>query len=96
MFIIFLRFTGDKARAPQFMEAHNAWVRQGFGDGVFLLAGGLDAGQGGAILAHGTDAAALAARVAADPFVTEGIVTPDMHAITPGRVDDRLGFLRAA
>lgn len=96
MFIIILRFTGDKARAPLFMEAHNAWLRQGFEDGVFLLAGGLEAGQGGALLAHGMDAAAVAARLAADPFVTEGIVTPEIHAITPGRLDDRLGFLRAA
>ncbi|MFV3073249.1 YciI family protein [Niveispirillum fermenti] len=96
MFIIFLRFTGDKARAPQFMEAHNAWLRQGFDDGVFLLAGGLEAGRGGAILAHGTDAPAIMARVATDPFVIEGIVSPDIQAITPGRVDDRLSFLRAA
>ncbi|MBJ7414969.1 MAG: hypothetical protein JHC88_05815 [Niveispirillum sp.] len=94
MFTIFLRFTADKARAPLFMDAHNAWVRQGFDDGVFVLAGGLDAGKGGAILAHGADAAAMATRVAADPFVVEGIVTPEIHAIAPGRVDDRLAFLR--
>ncbi len=96
MFVIFLRFTVDKERAPLFMALHNAWLRQGFDDGVFLLAGGLDAGQGGAILAQGESLNAIRSCVAADPFVIEGIVTPDIHAIAPGRTDARLDFLRAA
>lgn len=96
MFVIFLRFTADKARAPDFMDAHNRWLRQGFDEGLFLLAGGLDAGQGGAILAQGPSLSDIQARVALDPFVIEGIVTPDIHTIAPGRTDARLDFLRAA
>ncbi len=94
MHIIFLRFTADKARAGDFMAAHNDWLQRGFADGVFLLAGSLGPGQGGAILAHGEPLATLEARVAADPFVVEGIVSADISTIVPSRTDPRLDFLR--
>lgn len=93
MFIVTLRFA-DKARAPQFMEEHNAWLRQGFEEGVFLLAGGLDAGKGGAVIVHGLDRAVLARRIDEDPFVSEGIAVADILEIAPGRTDERLAFLK--
>lgn len=95
MFIVTLRFT-DKARAPQFMDGHNEWLRRGFEDGVFLLAGGLDAGAGGAVIAHGVGRETLEQRIADDPFVSEGVVVPAICEITPGRTDARLAFLKAA
>lgn len=95
MFIITLRFA-DKAKAPQLMDAHNAWIRQGFDDGVFLLVGGLQPSAGGAIIAHGTSRAEVEARVKEDPFVAEGVVTVEILEIAPGRTDDRLAFLKAA
>ncbi|MDG5494650.1 hypothetical protein [Niveispirillum sp. BGYR6] len=94
MHIVFLRFTADKARASHFMAAHNEWLQRGFTDGVFLLAGSLGPGLGGAILADGEPLTALEARVAADPFVVEGIVSADISTIVPGRTDPRLDFLR--
>ncbi len=78
------------------MEAHQAWLAQGFSDGVFLAAGSLDDGAGGAILAFGEDRDALEARVAADPFVQEGIVTAEITGFTLARTDARLGFLKVA
>lgn len=93
MFVVTLRFSADKARAPQFMDGHNAWIRRGFEDGVFLMTGSLRPGVGGAILAHDTSRADLETRIAADPFVAEGIVTADILDIAPGRTDDRLAFL---
>ena len=45
------------------------------------------------ILAHGEDRAALEARIAADPFVAEGIVAPEILEVAPGRTDARLAFL---
>src|SRR5688572_23755821 len=51
MFVITLRFA-DKTKAPQFMDGHNAWIKRGFDDGVFLLVGSLQPNAGGAILAH--------------------------------------------
>jgi uncharacterized protein YciI len=93
MFVVTLNFGPNKARAPEFMSAHNAWIAQGFADGVFLVTGSLADGAGGCVIAHGEDAAALGARVAADPFVAQGIVTPRIAEIRPGRVDPRVNFL---
>ncbi len=73
-----------------------AALAQGFSDGVFLAAGSLDDGAGGAILAYDEDRDALVARVSADPFVREGIVTAEITGFTPARTDARLGFLKVA
>ena len=54
MFVVTLTFSANKTQAPQFMADHNAWIRRGFEDGVFLLAGGLLPSAGGAVLAHNT------------------------------------------
>ncbi|MCK5500057.1 MAG: hypothetical protein KAI82_02215, partial [Tritonibacter mobilis] len=59
MFVIFLKFTEEKTRAGEAMEAHKAWLAQGFSDGIFLAAGSLDDGAGGAILAYDEDRDAL-------------------------------------
>ncbi len=94
MYFVQLRFAANKAAAPQFMAAHNAWIAEGFADGVFLLTGSLAPGLGGAVLAHETTREALEQRVAADPFVAEGVVIAEISEIVPGRVDDRLAFLK--
>lgn len=94
MFVITLRFA-DKTKAPQFLDGHNAWISQGFDDGVFLLVGSLQPNAGGAILAHNASPEEIAARVQADPFVAEGVVSAEILAVAPGRTDDRLAFLKA-
>lgn len=94
MFVVTLKFA-DKAKAPQFMEGHNAWIRRGFDDGVFLLVGSLQPNAGGAILAHNLTRNEVEARVEQDPFVAEGVVTAQIIEITPARADERLGFLAA-
>lgn len=94
MFFVQLKFASNKAAAPQFMEAHNAWIGEGFAEGVFLITGSLVPGLGGAVLAHNTTREALEARVAADPFVAEGIVSVEISEVKPGRVDARLEFLK--
>lgn len=93
MFIIFLRFTEKKSQASQFMDGHKAWVKRGFADGVFLLAGSLEPGQGGALLAHQTSLPDLQHRVNEDPFVSEGIVQAEIHEVDPGMACDELQFL---
>jgi len=96
MFIVVLRFGANKAKAPEFMDAHNAWIARGFDDGVFLLVGGLQPQQGGVFLAQATDRPALEAFIRQDPFVKHGIVEMDVLEVDPGRVDARLEFLKAA
>lgn len=41
MFIVTLRFSEQRARAGEFLDAHQAWLDRGFADGVFLAAGSL-------------------------------------------------------
>lgn len=94
MFVIALRFA-DKSRAAPLMDGHHAWIRRGFDDGVFLLAGGLQPNRGGAILAHNASLEEIEARVQDDPFVAEGVVSAEILAIAPGRTGERLAFLKA-
>lgn len=94
MFIVTLRFA-DRTKAPQVMDGHNAWIKRGFDDGVFLLVGSLQPNAGGGILAHNTSRADLETRVREDPFVAEGVVSAEILEIAPGRTDERLAFLKA-
>jgi uncharacterized protein YciI len=96
MFVVFLRFGPHKARAAEFMEAHNRWIQDGIAAGVFLVVGSLKPQAGGAVLAHGVSADALRARVEQDPFVQHGVVSAEIHEIAPARTDARLGFLLEA
>lgn len=93
MFIVFLRFAANKGLAGQFMAGHNAWVRRGLDDGVFLLVGSLQPNLGGGILAHNTSLSDLQKRVSEDPFVAEGVVDSEILEMTPSLADDRLKFL---
>lgn len=93
MFVVLLKFSSNKAKAALFMDGHNAWIKRGFEDGVFLLAGSLQPKLGGGILAHNTSASDLQARVSKDPFVVEGVVSAEIIEIAPARIDDRLAFL---
>lgn len=95
MFVVLLKFADNKAKAGQFMDGHNAWLSQGFADGVFLLAGGIKPGLGGAILVHGVTAEELQTRVNADPFVAEGVVQVEIIEIAPSKADARLDFMAA-
>jgi len=93
MFIVLLRFSTNVGRAAELMDAHNAWLKRGFTDGIFLLAGSLQPKLGGAILAHATTLPELRARVNDDPFVAEQVVTAEILSISPGKADERLAFL---
>ena len=93
MFIVLLKFSDNKGQAGQFMDGHNAWLRRGFDDGVFLLAGSLQPGLGGGIVAHDTSLSDLQSRVNADPFVAEKVVEAEILEITPAKADTRLNFL---
>lgn len=93
MFIILLKFSSNKSQARQFLEGHNAWIKRGFDDGVFLLAGSVQPNLGGGILAHKTSLADLLVRMNEDPFVAQAVVTAEILEIAPARTDERLAFL---
>ncbi len=94
MFVVLLKFS-DKSKAGQFMEGHNAWIKRGFHEGVFLLTGSLQLNRGGGIVAHNTTLADLQSRVNADPFVAEKVVEAEILEISPAKADARLDFLLA-
>ena len=96
MFVTFLKFAQSRAAAPTFMAAHNAWIAQGFADGVFLCVGSLQPADGGMILAHGEARGDYDSRIAADPFVMEGVVTAETHEIDPRRTIPAMEFLKTA
>lgn len=93
MFIVLLKFSGNKGKAGQFMEGHNEWIKRGFDEGVFLLVGSLQPNLGGGIVAHNTSLPDLQGRVNNDPFVVENVVSAEILEITPSKADARLNFL---
>jgi uncharacterized protein YciI len=90
MFIVLLKFSDNKDKAGQFMEAHREWITRGFDEGVFLLVGRLQPELGGGILAHNTSLPDLQARINEDPFVVNKVASPEIIEITPSRFDERL------
>ncbi len=93
MFIVLLKFSDNKKQAPEFMQGHKNWIKQGFDDGVFLLVGSLQPNLGGSVVAHNTSLSDLQSRVNDDPFVLENVVSAEILEITPSDADDRLNFL---
>ena len=93
MHIVLLKFSTNKDQASQFMDGHKAWLKRGFDDGVFLLAGSLEPGVGGGILARNESSADLQSRVNDDPFVAKGVVKVEIYELDPGKADKRLQFL---
>jgi len=93
MFLIQLRFSTNKANAGQFMDGHNAWLKDGFAKGTFLLAGTIQPKLGGAVLAHNATLEQIQEIVKQDPFVAEGVVAAEIIEITPSKVVPQLEFL---
>lgn len=93
MYIVFLKFSNNRAKAREFMLAHNEWLKRGFDEGIFLVAGTLQPQLGGAVLAHNTTLPDLEARVQEDPFVAHDVVTAELLEVLPSKVDPRLAFL---
>jgi len=93
MFIVLLKFSENKGQASQFMEGHNEWIKRGFDEGIFLLAGSLQPNSGGGVVAHNISRADLQHRVNDDPFVAENVVSAEILEITPSKTDERLTFL---
>jgi len=93
MFIVLLKFSDNKGQPNEFMEGHNEWIKRGFDDGVFLLAGRLQPSLGGGIVAHNTSLTDLQNRIDNDPFVAQDVVSAEILEITPAKSDKRLQFL---
>lgn len=93
MFIVLLKFSTNRDQAGKFMEGHKAWLQNGFDEDTFLLAGSIEPGTGGAVVAHNTTLEALQKRVNGDPFVAGKVVEAEIVEISPSRANRRLEFL---
>jgi uncharacterized protein YciI len=95
MFVILLEFSANKAHAAPLMGGHDEWLRDGFEKGFFLVAGTIQPGQGGAVIAHNATREQMKEIVGKDPFVAEDVVTAEIIEITPSRTATPLHFLLA-
>lgn len=93
MFIIILKFSDNKASAGDYASGHKEWIEKGYADGVFLLTGGIQPQEGGAIIAKGETLSEIEARVNQDPFVAENVVKAEILEVAPLDSDPRLKFL---
>ena len=94
MFVVLLKFAENKDQMSNHLEAHKAWLQQGFDEGVFCLAGSLEPGMGGGILTNPVDRDALLDRIQSDPFVEAGVVMAEVIEIAASKTDERLAFLQ--
>lgn len=83
----------DGTKVSEHLVGHRLWLEQGFNDHVFVLTGGIPQAGGGAILASGMSLAELTVRLAEDPFVVHGVVTPEIIELDTTMNDPRLAFL---
>jgi uncharacterized protein YciI len=86
MFIILLKFSKNREHASKFMDAHMKWLKQGFDDEVFILAGGIKPHSGGAIIAKNSSIELIKSRVTQDPFVIQNIVEFEILEINPSKM----------
>jgi uncharacterized protein YciI len=95
MFIILLTYKKPLDQVDRHLGDHKAWVRQGFEEGVFILAGAQRPRTGGVLLATGNDRPAIQARVDRDPFLLAGVATVEIIEIAPSTLDARLDWLKS-
>ena len=93
MFIVLLKLSNNKAKAPEFMAAHNEWIAQGFADGIFQCVGSIIPANGGALLAHGESRDLIQTGVDEDPFVQNDIVTAEIIEVDVKKTAPALNFL---
>ncbi|MBX9455655.1 MAG: GTP cyclohydrolase [Rhizobium sp.] len=94
MLILSLTYIAPIEAADEHMQAHMAWVREGYDKGLFLASGRKVPRSGGVILARG-DRAELEAICAADPFTIHGIATYDITEVALTTVAPGFEMLKA-
>jgi len=80
MFVVVLSTKGLPEELEPYREAHYAWGRKGFEDGVVLAGGLLVPPTGGFLLAR-HDRAAVEALIAAEPYARHGLAEIELAEI---------------
>ena len=80
MLILSLTYIAALEKVDEQVDAHMAWVKNGYDAGHFIASGRKLPRTGGVILAKG-DRAAMEAFCAADPFVLHGVAEYDITEV---------------
>ncbi|QDD66712.1 hypothetical protein EJD96_22385 [Herbaspirillum seropedicae] len=83
IFSIVLTYLRPIEEVNQHLDTHKAWLADNLRQGRILLAGPLAAGGGGLVLAACADEAELAAMMAQDCFIAQGVARYTAHACEP-------------
>ncbi|MDA7423443.1 YciI family protein [Thalassococcus lentus] len=75
LFAVDIHYDWPFDRIEPLIDDHMVFIKQGFDDGTFLVAGPKVPRNGGMILASAPSREALEQRMAQDPFCTAGAVT---------------------
>jgi len=73
MFVIIVDYVKPLSEVDRWLEAHREFLREQYAAGLFLASGPREPRDGGLILAHGCNRAALEVLLEADPFKREGV-----------------------
>ena len=92
MFILSLTYLKSNDDADKVMEAHVAWVAEGYDKGWFLASGRKVPRTGGVILATG-DRSEIEAYAAADPFTLHGVASYEITEVALTRTAEGLELL---
>ena len=93
MLILSLTYVKPNEEADRYMEAHMAWLKEGYARGWFLASGRKVPRTGGMILAAG-DRSEIEAYVAADPFTVHGIAEYEITEVALTTVAEGLDRLK--
>lgn len=78
--VVDISYTASPERISAAQEAHIAFVKEGFADGVFIASGPKTSGLGGVIIAVTRDLSYLDRRLTKDPYRDLGLAE---YALTP-------------
>lgn len=90
LYIVELTYTVPLEKVEPLLEAHLAFVDEGYARGIFLMSGPKDPRDGGIILALAESGEALEAFLAKDPFWTEQVADFRITAFAARRIADDL------
>jgi uncharacterized protein YciI len=85
LFYVDITYVVDLDQVAPHMDAHMAFVDEGYARGFFLASGPKIPRNGGSILATAPERALLEEFLAGDPFVVQGLITLSVTEFTPRR-----------
>ena len=93
MLIISLSYTVPIEEVDAHLDAHVAWLKEGYRSGMFVASGRKVPRRGGVILARG-ERDEVESMAACDPVVTQGVATCEITEFTVTMTGEGLGALR--